>query len=357
LKRSINISNSECEINFKNIEDWLKIGYTEVAFEEIKKGLECKKGKELDLAVFCDKVSSLYTNIAATHSDKRDWLLAGQILFDTGRTEILCGRLDKAYRFLLEAGENYSNSPRLYRYAASAYISGIAIAKKYVGTEQLYKYVEKAQWWLDWEAERYRLSRDNELLAQTYDDKFILDFILGHYKEAVSNLENSARLYEKLSNPLYKTIAAFRYSLIASIQRGLTEELGWSKFNRLASQAFTKGGDNVAASIEALKLNLYISTDKTTIENIVDVANKISESVSSNAAFSLLLTVFVSTLDSTINEPLAKMHEFLVKMSESSNDVKLTEFIKLVLASSFEYHIEIEHLGRYKLVGDRWVRI
>ena len=357
MKRLINISDNECEIDLKTIEDWLKVGYTEVAFEGIKKGLDCKKGRELDIAVFCDKVSSLYTNMAAIHSDKRDWLLAGQILFDAGRAEILCGRFDKAYRFLLDAGENYSNSPRLYRYAASAYISGIAIARKYVGAEQLGKYVEKAQWWLDWEAERYRLSRDNELLAQTYDDKVFLDFILGRYKEAVQNLENSARLYGKLGNPIYKTIAAFRYSLIASIQRGLTEELGWSKFNRLAYQAFTEGGDNVAASIEALKLNLYISTDKTSIENIVDVAKKISESVSPNAAFSLLLTVFVSTLNSTMNEALIELHNLLLKMSEYSNDVKLTEFIKLILASSFDNQIEIEHLGRYKLVGERWVRI
>ncbi len=354
----MNEISSSCNFDERAIKSWLDSGFVEAAFSQVVSYLKCKKERNEDIKEECNIIVETYRRSADMHTERRDWFSCGQILFDAGRLNILCEKFSDAANYFIDSAESFSNSARLYRQAASAYIIGVAILSEIEEKKiDALDHSEKARLRLKWELERYKLARDYEQLAQTYDDMFLLELVLGDYEEAIDNLENAAKAYSKLNDKHFSIIAGVRYSLIASIYKHILEKVGWSKFNKLAYDSFINGGDPVAASLELIKINLYISDDETALRDLLEAANKIRESASISAATSLLLSTFTIIHKNKNNKLIDELFPLMIETLKLNNDVKFEEIFKIFYTTKYNKPLEIDYLGRYKRTGGGFARI
>mgnify|MGYP000545347808 CR=1 FL=1 len=345
----------ECKEYLEIASRWLDAGFFESAYEKAMAAVQCVKEKGGNLESICSELTRVYKRMADVFSGQKDWYSSGQILFDMGRISLLCENFKDAAELFIEAGDKFSNSARLYRQAATSYLYGSALLLNLgKSRKSVEEYLKIALDKLDWEIERYRLLRDFEQLAQTYDDYTLLYFFLNDFENAINTLKKSAEAYEKIDDE-HRKIAALRYSLIASLQKNFLNKIGWSKFNKLAHELFEKGKDLIAASIELLKINLYITQDEESINEVINVVEKLDNSGYHYAAATLMLSAIIIAMknDMIKDEYLIKLVEILNK----SGDVKLGEIFKTYYALRFFKPIPIDYLGKYKKTNGEWVRI
>ncbi|MGQ4891875.1 MAG: hypothetical protein ACP6IP_05210 [Candidatus Njordarchaeia archaeon] len=346
----------ECKELLSITKSWLESGFFESAYEKALEAIECAKEKGEGQETICDEIEQMYRRQSDVYTEQRDWYSCGQVLFDAGRLFIMCEKFRKAADFLIEAAETFSKSAILQRQIATSYIYGAALLSKLGGpkktVEEFYRLAVRR---LEWETERYKLLRDAEQLAQTYDDFALVYLLRGDYERAIESLENAAINYAKLRKPVYYKLAAIRYSFIASIHKYILKKVGWSKFNRIAYQYFEKSEDSIAASIELLRINLYISEDESVVSDLIEAAKKIGES-SLTASTILLLDLMAMHLqkDKTMDEGI---YETVMEILGKSGDIKLYEMFRMIYVLKFLKPAQIDYLGKYKLTDGTWVRI
>ena len=350
---------TRCFFDEHSVRSWLESGFVEAAYSHVLNFINCKRSIEETFEDECMMIIDVYKNSAEKLTELRDWLSTGQILFDAGRISILCEKFNDSAKFFIKAAESFSNSARLYRQAASAYIIGIAILTTLKKSKREIKsHIEKAILRLRWELERYKLSRDYEQMAQTYDDISLLYLVTNEYEKAIETLEKAAVSYLKHNKKHFQIMAGLRYSLISAIQREILEKIGWSKYNKMAYECFINGGDPVAGSIELLKINLYISEDENTIKDIIEASNKIKDSASLTASISLLMSLYPVALKMNLDDELLNtLFGTLIENLKKGDEVKLEEMFRVFYATKYKKPIELDYLGRYKRTDGAFVRI